>query len=172
MAQPATQSSAKFSNDRRYRYHLWRSWNPDINQTAVFVGLNPSAADESSNDPTIRRCLGFASNWRGRWRCGSMFVINLFAYCTADPSCLRQQKYPAGPQNQRNLRKICRLPDSLVIGIWGNHGSHRSAASDFVKWCYNENINLYCLQTNQTGEPAHPLYLPKNLTPRPFNQSL
>ena len=164
----AVQTSAKFSRDRRYRYYLKRRWNPDIVQTAVFVGLNPSAADESSNDPTIRRCLGFASGWGGKWRCGSLYVVNLFAYCTADPASLRRQRDPAGPRNRVNLTKICSQPDSLVIAMWGNHGTHRDAASEFVKWCGRQRINLFCLKANKTGEPAHPLYLPGNLTPKPY----
>src|ERR1700691_893264 len=58
---------AVFSPCRRYRYALWREWGvlpgmPDKGYV-LFVGLNPSTADETRDDATIRRCIAFAQAW-------------------------------------------------------------------------------------------------------------
>src|SRR6266487_5248505 len=62
-----------------YRYSLWRAWSA-YHPRIVFVLLNPSTADEQRNDPTIRRCMGFARTWNF----GSVEVVNLFAYRATD----------------------------------------------------------------------------------------
>lgn len=51
-------TSAYFSKDRVYRYDLWRQWDASRGY-AMFVGLNPSTADEDNDDPTVRRCIGY-----------------------------------------------------------------------------------------------------------------
>lgn len=56
------QTGATFSKDRLYRYQLWRIWDESKPYMNV-IGLNPSTADETKDDPTIRRCLGFAKAW-------------------------------------------------------------------------------------------------------------
>ena len=158
---------ARFSRDRRYRYQLWRTWDTQISQRCVFVGLNPSAADERSNDPTIRRCVGFAESWKGRWRCGGLTVVNLFGYCTHDPASLKQQSDPYGRANTKWLHKTCADPDARVICMWGNHGEFANASERFLNWCQRKQIAVYALRTNSSGQPAHPLYLPSSL--KPFN---
>ncbi|HHC7270859.1 TPA: DUF1643 domain-containing protein [Vibrio parahaemolyticus] len=54
--------TAKLSDCRTYRYELWRIWD-EQKPYAMFVGLNPSTADETEDDPTIRRCIYFAKSW-------------------------------------------------------------------------------------------------------------
>lgn len=57
------EKSARFSSCQNYRYSLWRTWSgllPNSRGYAMFVGLNPSTADETNDDPTIRRCMAFA----------------------------------------------------------------------------------------------------------------
>ena len=68
------ETGARFSIDRRYRYALWRVWDHDEN-LYNFLLLNPSSADEATNDPTIERCERRAR----RWGFGSMIVTNFFA---------------------------------------------------------------------------------------------
>lgn len=55
-------SGAIFSPCREYRYKLWRTWDASKLPLNV-IGLNPSTADETKNDPTIRRCIQFAIDW-------------------------------------------------------------------------------------------------------------
>ena len=66
-------SDAYFSKDRIYRYALWRIWNHNLPKV-VFIGLNPSTADEIEDDPTIRRCMSYADNWGyGGYIMGNIF---------------------------------------------------------------------------------------------------
>lgn len=68
------QRGAEFSPCRRYRYVLWRTWDPAAG-SVNFIGLNPSTADEQVDDPTIRCCIGFARDWGY----GGLVMTNLFA---------------------------------------------------------------------------------------------
>jgi hypothetical protein len=91
--------AAAFSRDGRYRYALWREWDA-AKPCVLFIGLNPSSADDRRDDPTIRRCTGFAR----RWGFGRLAVGNLFALRTPHPSQLRRVPSPVGPRNDRWLQ--------------------------------------------------------------------
>ena len=90
--------SAAFSPCRRYRYCLSRVWNPKL-PSVMFVGLNPSTADEQEDDPTVRRCIGFARNWNF----GGLILVNLFAYRSTDPADLLRVDDPVGPGNDKHI---------------------------------------------------------------------
>lgn len=139
---------ATFSPDRRYRYDLWRTWSPFGGQV-TFVCLNPSTANEDTDDPTIRRCIGFARSWGY----GGMHMRNLFALVSTDPRALEAAD-AIGPENNAYLRKI---GDHRVVA-WGNEGV-RVGRSRQV-----QEILGYarCFGLTKIGEPRHPLYLPKN----------
>lgn len=77
----AVDGSASFSLDRVYRYHLWRRLKREGCGSVAFIGLNPSTADEQKDDPTVRRCIGFARAW-GYDR---VEMLNLFAFRAKDP---------------------------------------------------------------------------------------
>lgn len=157
---------AVFSRDRTHRFVLWRTWNPSIQQRAIFIGLNPSAADENSNDPTIRRCDGFARSWRGRWRCGGFYVVNLYSYCSAYPAQLFAHDESARPNNQHWLQAVCSLDNALLIGMWGNHGRRHQQDQVLLQWLKQQTRVLHCIRANQSGAPSHPLYLPAGLKPQ------
>ncbi len=76
-------SDAELSKCRAYRYALWRTWD-ESKPFAMFVGLNPSTADELEDDPTIRRCINFSK----LWGYGGLCMVNLFAYRATDPTAL------------------------------------------------------------------------------------
>jgi len=95
-------SGAVFSPCDRYRYVLWRTWKPHI-PSVVFIGLNPSTADAQRNDPTIRRCIGFAQTWGY----GGIIIANLFSYRATQPNTLRQVSDPVGPDTDQWLQWIC-----------------------------------------------------------------
>jgi hypothetical protein len=99
------ESSAVFSTCRRYRYVLRRIWDRST-PPAMFVGLNPSTADEVKDDPTVRRCIGYAK----RWGFGGLIMTNIFAFRSTDPNALVELDDPVGPRNDAWLRRLQRRP--------------------------------------------------------------
>lgn len=87
-------SGANFSRCRRFRYALWREWDATL-PAVMLIGLNPSTADANHNDPTIRRCIGFARDWGF----GGVRVLNLFAFRATYPDDLKAAADPVGPRN-------------------------------------------------------------------------
>lgn len=149
-------SSADFSPCRTYRYALWRRWDSDHADYAMFVGLNPSTADETLNDPTIRRCIAFAKDWGYSGLC----MTNIFAYRVTDPAVMKAVADPVGPDNDRWLAQ-CAERAGVVIAAWGTHGVHMGRAETVKRLL----PSLSYLRLTKDGHPGHPLYLPGNLTP-------
>lgn len=158
MSEPTLTRGAHFSRCRRYRYALWRRWATG-DDYVLLVALNPSTADHRRDDPTIRRCIGFARDWGYSGLC----VANLFAFRATYPRDLFSAEDPVGPRNDQWLRRLS-SGASLVVAGWGNHGLHQGRAAR-VRALLPE---LHCLRLNSGGEPAHPLYLPKHLVPFPL----
>lgn len=153
-----TQKGAQFSDCRKYRYALWRTWEKGGGHV-LFVGLNPSTADEEVDDPTIRRCIGFAK------RCGfgGIYMLNLFAYRATNPKeLMRAPVNPIGDDNNLYLRKY-HQPQGLNIACWGNHGLLMNRADEVIELLGKESLS--CLGVTKTGQPKHPLYLPKDTNP-------
>jgi hypothetical protein len=123
----------------------------------LFVGLNPSTADETDDDPTVRRCVGFAKAW-GYER---LFLANLFGYRATNPKELLQTTDPVGPDNDQHLRNLSRRAE-LTIAAWGAQG-HWHGRNDQVCGILS---NLHYLKLTKAGHPSHPLYLPKSLRPK------
>ncbi|MFK7864113.1 MAG: DUF1643 domain-containing protein [Pseudohongiellaceae bacterium] len=146
---------ARFSRCRRYRYSLERSWKLGEGR-ALFIGLNPSTADHRHDDPTIRRCVGFAKSWGYE----AMEIVNLFAFRATYPSDLKRAVDPIGPANNRWLSKAIKRSD-IAICCWGNDGDFMNRSQVII----NRYPDLHCLKINSTAHPAHPLYLRANLTP-------
>lgn len=151
---------AVLSDDREYRYRLTRTW--DVSKPAIaFVMLNPSTADETSDDRTIRRCIGYATEWGY----GTLLVGNLFALRATDPDALRAHPEPIGPLNDVHLHEICADAEQ-VVAAWGANGElldrGREVAAELE-------FDLYALDTTQAGHPKHPLYLPASAKPDPFS---
>ncbi|TVS13620.1 MAG: DUF1643 domain-containing protein [Wenzhouxiangella sp.] len=151
-----TPSGANFSRCRRYRYTLWRRWDAD-RRLVMVIGLNPSTADARRNDPTIRRCIGFARDWG----CGGLVVTNLFAFRATYPSDLKAASDPVGPRNDAWIRRMARQVD-VVVAAWGNDGAWLGRSARLQRILSGR---LHCLRLNHSGEPAHPLYLPAGLIP-------
>jgi hypothetical protein len=127
---------------------------------AMFVGLNPSTADETEDDPTIRRCVDYAK----RWRYGALCMTNLFAYRATDWAVLKAHPSPIGPENDRWLVEVAKGA-SVVVAAWGIDGGHLQRDQAIIQMLGR---NLVCLSKTKNGHPGHPLYLKKSLTPIPF----
>lgn len=150
------ESSAQFSPCRRYRYALFRRLSTGSG-TIAFIGLNPSTADETHNDPTVRRCIGFAADWNYE----RFYMLNLFAFRATEPQEMKQQLEPTGdPLNLGVILEVAALCDELVLA-WGTHGTWLER-DEFVLEQLREagaGRKLSCLGRNQSGGPKHPLYV-------------
>ena len=143
--------SAGISRCKAYRYWLRRRCGegPEV----IFIGLNPSTADSKTDDPTLRRIMGFSH----KWGFSGVTVINLFAWRSQDPRELRKVEDPVGPRNNYWLKKFSQGTEP-VVAAWGNGGGFR-ARNQFVLVTVAE---LYCFGQTQRGHPRHPLYAPVN----------
>lgn len=148
------QRGADISSCGRYRYTLWRTWGPG--ETCMFVGLNPSTADATVDDPTIRRCIGFAQSWGY----GGLMMTNLFAWRATDPRDMLAAEDPVGPGNDQILR-CAHMSAAITVAAWGVHGAHQGRDTH-VRAMFR---HLYYLRLTKGGHPGHPLYLPANLRP-------
>ena len=140
----------------RYRYRLEREWSDS--PKLIFVMLNPSTADADIDDPTIRRCMGFAQ----RENAGGIVVVNLFALRATNPKALTDNEFrPDGPDNFVALEKV--LNEGLrIICAWGAHKEARAASRDFVEHAAKLCVPLFCLGVTGDGSPRHPLYVKAN----------
>jgi len=144
---------AVFSRNKKYRYKLIRTWDKQLAKIA-FVMLNPSTADHKKDDPTITRCISFASDWGY----GGVDIFNLFAFRSPYPEVLFAQKDPVGPRNRMHLKQAL-VEYEQVICAWGNDGKRLNQEARFFELV--NGLEVYCLKKNKTGSPAHPLYIPK-----------
>lgn len=148
--------SATFSYCRKYRYSLWRQWNGlFLSGYAMFIGLNPMA-DETTDDPTIRRCIRYAK----KWGYGSLCMTNLFAFQATLPEDMKIAEDPVGPDNDKTLVQIAEDAE-IIIAAWGKHGSYLGR-DKVVRALFPQ---LHFLKLTRDGFPGHPLYLPKKLKP-------
>ncbi len=125
----------------------------------MFIGLNPSTADETSDDPTLTRCINYAKYWGF----GGVCMANLFAFRATKPSAMKASNDPIGRANNKWIKKLANEAD-IVVAAWGNDGSYLKR-SEQVKQLLP---NLHYLKINKSGEPAHPLYLAAKLKPVPM----
>jgi hypothetical protein len=153
-------TTAEFSPCRRYRFALWRRW--DSGPQVLFVMLNPSSADETTDDPTIRRCIGFAR----AWGFGSLAVGNLFAFRTPKPGVLRTCVEPIGVCNDDWLIRL-HEESALTIAAWGNPGCFLDRSSSVTSVL----SDLHVLRLTKLGEPGHPLYMPRDVVPLSWSQA-
>jgi hypothetical protein len=151
---------AYFSPDRTFRYALMREIadpqfgcleEDERGGTVTFVGLNPSTADETTDDPTIRRCMGFAR----RWGFDRLKMVNLYAYRATDPRHLWLANDPVGPENDHVLSLVFGGSE-YVVAAWGAHARPERLeqfADTFDGW------QFWALGLTKDGAPRHPLYM-------------
>lgn len=158
---------AHFSNDGKYRYTLWRCWAPldklvGSRDFMTWILLNPSTADAEKDDPTIRRCIGYAREWGFE----GMYVYNLFALRATDPQEMMAADNPIGEDvgvtnlNDVFLRAIGE--HGVVVAGWGVNGGHMNRGEQVLDML---RVTPQCLTQTKDGHPGHPLYLKKTLRP-------
>lgn len=158
--------SAILSLCGQYRYLLKRPSEIAAPEkgTAFFIMLNPSTADAENDDPTIRRCRGFARDWG----CAGLVVANLYAYRSTDPSLLNQVSDPIGPENNAYLSSLA-SEFGDVICAWGNNAAieREIEVADILK---KAGARMWCLGTTKSGSPKHPLYLSRSTELIPWDR--
>ena len=142
-----------------HRYELWRNWDYD-KPVVNFIGLNPSTADEHADDPTIRRCIGFAK----AWDFGGIVMTNLFTYRATNPKELLAVKR-CGPDYLETFQRNA-VEAGMVVVAWGiPPGSLKVAHEYGIEHLLVCSLDLWCLGTTKNGYPKHPLYLPASTVP-------
>jgi|SRR6267378_7380470 len=161
-------AGAIFSEDRTRRYALWREVNydflgPDLEKYVLFIGLNPSIANETRLDPTVTRCYNYAKRWGFRY----LLMGNLYSKVSTDPKNVRFNDYER--ENMEYLVKLHLMAEQTILA-WGTH------AEKYIACLAIKNLidgkGLYCLGVNQDQSPKHPLYLRGDVKPQLYEAHL
>lgn len=153
-----------FSPCRTWRYalrHTWADSPDDRERSIVWIGLNPSTADENQLDPTLRRIRNYSRDWGFN----TFHMLNLFAFRATDPRAMRRAPDPVGPDNDRWMLETARHADRIICA-WGRHGRH--LGRDAAVLALLQDFPLECLDRTKDGMPRHPLYLKSGLLPAPL----
>lgn len=161
---------AIISDCGKYRYVLTRDipcllrWN----RPCLFIMLNPSTADATMDDPTIRRCMGFAKSEGA----AELTVVNLFALRATDPKELWKHPAPVGPDNDRHIKEqLAAHRIGVVIAAWGAHKKAAARAKAVIQMAVDAGVEMQCLGVSADGSPRHPLYLPNASSAHPIGDS-
>lgn len=153
--------TAILDTERVYRYRLERRVGGN-DRVCLFVMLNPSTADETQDDPTIRRCMAFAR----REGCGHLVVCNLYAFRATDPRELRTASDPKGPVNADYLRRAAQQAH-VIVAAWGSKHLGGSWPLRVLAMLEAEKP-VHALKILKTGHPGHPLYVPADAPLIPY----
>jgi hypothetical protein len=170
-------SGADLSLCGQYRYRLGRRWTRQgiSKGLLVYLMLNPSTADATTDDPTIRKCIGFAD----RLGYDGIQVINLFSLRSTDPSVLVERVDNRGdllgPDYDHFLNLTVRHART-VVAAWGCADTLRRRASLAARPAQalarireiNPEIEIMCLGRSKDGSPRHPLMLAYTTQLEPF----
>jgi len=144
---------AILDKNRKYRYMLKRQWGERNDNFVNFVLLNPSTANETVDDPTIKACVKFSQNLGY----DGFYVTNLFAFRTKSPEVLKKSENPIGDENDKYIKRYA-LKSKLVVIAWGNHGNFLNRNNEVLK-ILSEIKTPHCLAVTNSGSPKHPLYI-------------
>lgn len=140
----------------RYRYELGEFWD-DSRPFDAWLLCNPSTADATQDDPTVRKVRGFAKrHGRGGW-----VIVNAFALRSTDPGELLKQPTREGPRNREFVTRwtdAAVMSGAFVIVGWGA-ALPKALRPDARAFATNIDQNLWCLGTTGEGQPRHPLML-------------
>lgn len=164
-ADRVTIRGATFSPCRTWRYRLWRVWDgdeDDLSNHVAFIGINPSTADEYEDDPTMRRCRGFAE----RWGFSGFQMLNLFGARTKYPKVLAERhgagEDVVGFDNGAAIRHVARSC-KVVVAAWGacTRRHERERADVVAEVLLDAGVTLHCLGLTKSNQrPRHPLFVP------------
>lgn len=148
---------------RKYRYVLWRKWGDNDKNFVNFILLNPSIADENTDDRTVTACIKIAKNLE----CDGIYITNLFAFRATKPHDMKNAIEPIGEKNNKYLRDIS-TKSKITILAWGNHGDFLNRDIEVIKLLTEIQVP-HCLEVTKRGKPKHPLYIKRTVKPFHFN---
>lgn len=184
MTEPAyIEQGATFNETRTHRYTLVRRWADG--PMVLWIMLNPSTADETELDPTLRRCLGFTMDWIKGYdtKYGAFEVCNLYGFRSTHPRYLFHPRPifdnaldivgyepaptdPVGPENDAYILERAKCADLVMVG-WGKNAKPERERK-VAQMLADDHIQPHALRLIKNGSPEHPLYLPAALLPRPW----
>lgn len=141
----------------KFRYLLTRIV-AETGPLVCVVMVNPSKADGTLTDHTIRKLDGFAKRlgWRG------YIVVNKFAYRATDVNELKAAIDPIGPLCGGYIAQAMIQCDFIVVA-WGSLVklplTLRSRWRLIVNHAQALKRDLYCWQTCNDGHPVHPVMI-------------
>lgn len=164
---PDTVGDADISECGRYR-HILRRWSAGTafpQRHILWIGMNPSTADGTFNDPTIRREWEFTT----REGFSGFAKVNIADYRATEPKVLMAPDVvPVSPGNLDRILTAAHEA-SLVIICHGKLNKALAAAGALtVEALQAAGIPLLCLGQNLDGSPKHPLYLAGSTPLQPF----
>lgn len=163
---PGVQGDAVFSADGRHR-QIMRRWLGESfpERYILFIGMNPSTADGTVNDPTCAREWSFAQ----REGYAGMAKGNVGDYRATHPKMLLVPGVvAASPDNLPSLRASARGADRVVLCHGKLNKALAAAGAELVQALREDGIALWCFGTNGDGSPKHPLYLRADTPLVPF----
>jgi hypothetical protein len=151
-----------FSVDRQYRYLLVHRWEPQQpEQPCLWIGLNPSIADEHRLDSTLTRIRSFSS----AAGFNTFYMANLFALVSTDVRAMKRHPEPVGKENDLHIGRVAAQIPAIFVA-WGAHGHHQNRDQQVIRLLTGlGRTDLYCFGTNNDGSPKHPLHLSGQLKP-------
>jgi hypothetical protein len=159
-------SGAWITDDGLHRLLLWRAWSSA--PRALFAMLNPSSADAKEDDPTVRRCVGFAKGWG----CGGVNVVNLYSLIETDSKQLWETEValrlaplsslqPAASSHADVYGGAVERSLGPLVLAWGSILSKaQERADELLGVLLSLKRPGFCLGTTRHGHPRHPLFLP------------
>lgn len=144
---------AEFSPCGKYRYKLWRIWDEELPKV-MCIGLNPSNANASKNDPTISNLIKMLTILGY----GGFYMMNLFAWISSKPEALLTCADPQG-ENETKLSEVEALCADVIV-CWGNF----KQAENRIKEVLPRYPNAKCFGKTKSGKPLHPLAMMYNGT--------
>ncbi len=154
-------ATAWFSHDELYRFELTMELEKNPRRWVLFTLLNPSTATAFKVDPTVRRCIGYAM----QWKFDGLMIANAFAYRSTKRAALRTVDNPVGEGNDKYIVSMAQRADLVVCG-WGNDGALFGRSAGVLRVLREAGVRPKALAVTKAGEPGHPLYLKGKLRPK------
>lgn len=162
--QPGVMGEAHFSECELYRHYLIRTWN-DYQPAALFIGMNPSTASANIDDPTIRAEMDFCR----RWGYGRLYMANVMDYRATNPAALLLPAVrPRSANNLLHIQALAAKADKIVVAHGALHKRLQRYGDETTQLLRLAGHQLFCLGLTKSGQPTHPLYIPRDREPIAF----